>query len=125
AIAPMMQALEVQDYVTFYFVNSEFGLARGLAFDAAIAAFSAYIDKHEAEFFTAADDEFIQALTAIGIGIFVGLLLMIAVRIVFGRTVIRPLREAGTHFDRIAEGDLTQRVSVTSRNEIGLLFDAL
>jgi len=42
-----------------------------------------------------------------------------------GRMVLRPLREAGTHFDRIASGDLTQRVDVRSRNEIGLLYEAL
>jgi len=42
-----------------------------------------------------------------------------------GRVVLRPLRLAGTHFDRIAGGDLTQRVEVRSRNEIGVLYEAL
>ncbi|HEY9279624.1 MAG TPA: methyl-accepting chemotaxis protein [Eoetvoesiella sp.] len=124
-IAPMMQALEVQDYVTFYFVNSEFGVPRSEAFDASIKGFSDYIKKYEAAFYEQAQTDFERALIAIGFGIFVGLLLMVAVRIVFGRTVIRPLREAGTHFDRIAGGDLTQRVSITSRNEIGVLYEAL
>lgn len=36
--------------------------------------------------------------------------------------VLRPLREAGVHFQRIASGDLTQEVAVPSRNEIGELF---
>src|SRR3546814_6031972 len=39
--------------------------------------------------------------------------------------VLRPLRLAGTHFDRIAGGDLTQRVEASSRNEIGVLYEAL
>src|SRR3546814_2325079 len=39
--------------------------------------------------------------------------------------VLRPLRTAQVHFDRIASGNLTQRVDVTTRNEIGALFDAL
>lgn len=39
--------------------------------------------------------------------------------------VLRPLRRAGEHFDRIANGDLTQRVEVNSRNEIGQLYAAL
>lgn len=39
--------------------------------------------------------------------------------------MLRPLREAGIHFDRIASGDLTQRIHMQSRNEIGLLFAAL
>ncbi|SHI19344.1 methyl-accepting chemotaxis protein [Pollutimonas bauzanensis] len=41
------------------------------------------------------------------------------------RMVLRPLRLAGTHFDRIAGGDLTQRVDVMSRNEIGLLYESM
>ncbi|AIS16149.1 methyl-accepting chemotaxis protein [Pseudomonas rhizosphaerae] len=36
--------------------------------------------------------------------------------------VLRPLREAGEHFKRIANGDLTQEVVATGRNEIGDLF---
>ena len=36
--------------------------------------------------------------------------------------VLRPLREAGEHFKRIANGDLTQEVVAPSRNEIGDLF---
>ncbi|MDP9781736.1 methyl-accepting chemotaxis protein [Pseudomonas fluorescens] len=36
--------------------------------------------------------------------------------------VLRPLRDAGEHFKRIANGDLTQEVVVPSRNEIGELF---
>src|SRR3546814_9563210 len=38
-IDPMVQALESEDYTTFYFVNNEFGIARSEAFDASIAAF--------------------------------------------------------------------------------------
>ncbi|RTZ47529.1 HAMP domain-containing protein [Candidimonas sp. SYP-B2681] len=41
------------------------------------------------------------------------------------RMVLRPLRQAGAHFDRIAGGDLTQRVDVLSRNEIGVLYEAM
>lgn len=36
--------------------------------------------------------------------------------------VLRPLREAGEHFKRIANGDLTQEVVAPGRNEIGDLF---
>lgn len=40
-------------------------------------------------------------------------------------SVLRPLREAGVHFRRIAGGDLTQPVMVPGRNEIGELFTEL
>ncbi|SAI37907.1 methyl-accepting chemotaxis protein (pseudogene) [Bordetella ansorpii] len=41
------------------------------------------------------------------------------------RGVLRPLKEAGVHFDRIAAGDLTTRVQARSNNEIGHLFAAV
>ena len=41
------------------------------------------------------------------------------------RQVLQPLKDAALHFDRIASGDLTQRVAVNSHNEIGVLFTAL
>ena len=41
------------------------------------------------------------------------------------RGVLLPLQDAGRHFDRIAAGDLTQRVDARSNNEIGLLFSAV
>ena len=39
--------------------------------------------------------------------------------------VLRPLREAGRHFQRIAGGDLSEPVSVPGHNEIGQLFAEL
>ncbi|OFU81799.1 methyl-accepting chemotaxis protein, partial [Achromobacter xylosoxidans] len=41
------------------------------------------------------------------------------------RGVLLPLQDAGRHFDRIAAGDLTQRVEARSNNEIGMLFSAV
>lgn len=58
-------------------------------------------------------------------GIAVSLLISLAFYIFLDRVVLRPLTQAGQHFDRIANGDLTQRVEVTSSNEIGVLYEAL
>jgi methyl-accepting chemotaxis protein-2 (aspartate sensor receptor) len=55
----------------------------------------------------------------------IGLLLIIIMRIMLGRIVIKRLVQAGAHFDRIASGDLTERIDVRSRNEIGVLYEAL
>ncbi|NYT65069.1 Tar ligand binding domain-containing protein [Alcaligenaceae bacterium] len=53
-------------------------------------------------------------------------LIMVILSYLFLRSVmLRPLREAGVHFDRIASGDLTHRIQVKTHNEIGLLFAAL
>jgi methyl-accepting chemotaxis protein len=40
-------------------------------------------------------------------------------------TVLRPINAVKTYFDHIASGDLTQRVEVRSKNEIGVLYNAL
>ncbi len=124
-IDPMVQALDSNDYTTFYFVNSEFGIARSEAFEQSINTFSAHIDKAQEEFFIKAEADFRRAMVAIGFVILIGFLLMIVMRIIFGRVVVKQLVQAGSHFDRIAGGDLTQRIEVKSRNEIGVLYEAL
>ncbi|CAB3865835.1 methyl-accepting chemotaxis protein [Achromobacter sp. CF-sbj1-Ac2-l] len=55
----------------------------------------------------------IAALLAIGCWIFIN------------RTVLRPLHEAGDHFEKIAGGDFTGRIDVRSTNEIGQMFGAV
>lgn len=125
AVDPMVQALENSDTVTFYFVNNEFGVSRAEGFQRAVDEFNMKQGEIRAQFFQAADEALTRALTAMGIAVFIGFLLMVAIRLIFGRTVVRQLVQAGQHFDRIANGDLTQRVQVTSRNEIGVLYAAL
>ena len=124
-VDPMVQALESSDYVTFYFVNNEFGVARAETFQKAVDDFNAKQDEIRAVSFANAEQALNKALIAMGVAIFIGFLLLVGVRIVFGRMVLRPLVLAGQHFDRIANGDLTHRVQVTSRNEIGVLYAAL
>lgn len=41
------------------------------------------------------------------------------------RGILRPIRQIGLQFDRIAVGDLTQRIEVAGRNEVGLLYAAV
>ncbi|WP_459614083.1 methyl-accepting chemotaxis protein [Bordetella sp. 2513F-2] len=52
-------------------------------------------------------------------------LLALLVRLAFQRRVLRPLNEAGRHFDRIADGDLTGAIASRSDNEIGVLYAAM
>lgn len=125
AVDPMMQALDSGDLTTFYFVNNEFGVARAESFQRAVDNFNEKQSEIREAFFLEAEEALTRALIAMGIAVFLGFLLMVAIRIIFGRTVVRQLVQAGQHFDRIANGDLTQRVQVTSRNEIGVLYAAL
>lgn len=52
-------------------------------------------------------------------------ILALMARLIVSRTVLRPLKRVGQYFDHIAAGDLTQRIDVTSQNEIGALYTAL
>ncbi|SEJ12575.1 methyl-accepting chemotaxis protein [Achromobacter sp. NFACC18-2] len=51
--------------------------------------------------------------------------LVVGLYVVFGRAVFRPLQEAGRLFDRIASGDLTNRIEQRGNNEIGVLYAAV
>ena len=124
-VDPMVQSLESNDYVTFYFVNNEFGVPRAETFQRAVDAFNDKQAEIRAEFFAGAQAALYRAVTAMAIAILIGFILMVGIRLIFGRTVVRQLVEAGRHFDRIASGDLTNRVQVNSRNEIGVLYAAL
>ncbi|WP_459618393.1 methyl-accepting chemotaxis protein [Bordetella sp. 2513F-2] len=121
----MVEALRSEDYSTFYMVNNEYGTPRSAAFIAALADFSKYIAEREAATLEVARTNFDRALVAVAAAIVLSLILMVVARILFGRLVVRPLVEAGQHFDRIAGGDLTARVEVRNSNEIGQLFASL
>lgn len=53
------------------------------------------------------------------------LLLAALIRLAFRRGILRPLNEAGAHFDRIADGDLTGDIAMRGDNEIGVLYSAM
>ncbi|ALM83185.1 methyl-accepting chemotaxis protein [Bordetella sp. N] len=124
-IDTMVEALRSQDYSTFYMVNTEYGVPRSASFTDAIEEFTKYIGGEQAETNRQAKHNLDLALIAVGVAVGAAVLLMILSRIVFGRAVVRPLVEAGQHFEKIAGGDLTQRVDVRSHNEIGQLYAAL
>jgi len=52
-------------------------------------------------------------------------LLALLIRLAFHRGILRPLNEAGSHFDRIADGDLTGAIAMRGDNEIGVLYCAM
>ncbi len=53
------------------------------------------------------------------------LILAVLIRLAFRRSILRPLNEAGAHFDRIADGDLTGAIAMRGDNEIGVLYSAM
>ena len=63
-------------------------------------------------------------IAALALVVFVALAALI-IRLAFRRAVLRPLSEAGRHFDHIADGDLTGTIQRRGENEIGVLFLAM
>jgi methyl-accepting chemotaxis protein-1 (serine sensor receptor) len=70
-------------------------------------------------------DQFNLVVKLVALGMFACFFIAFVTYAFLARMVLRPLREAGAHADRIASGDLTQRIVVDSSNEIGLLLEAM
>ncbi|TDX31019.1 methyl-accepting chemotaxis sensory transducer with TarH sensor [Modicisalibacter xianhensis] len=67
-----------------------------------------------------------QLFEVIGLIVVVfALLMLVAVRFGLVTMVVRPLREAGEHFERVAKADLSHEIKVFNRNEIGQLFASM
>jgi len=68
---------------------------------------------------------FQRVVLIVAVSMLVALLFAISAYVFLQRVVLRPLVNAGSHFDGIAAGDLTRPIAVTSRNEIGVLYEAM
>jgi len=99
--------------------------AASAAYAAAMAEFDSvadgFIDTVLAD--TVSGERLMMAVMVVLLALTVVLALMAYLYV--GRQLLRPLAEAGQVFDRIAAGDLTQRIEARSNNEIGALFAAL
>ena len=114
-------SMAVQDYLD---LNAA-GSAANTALREAVGEVLAFVDK-------ATDDLVAQAAVAHGVSrtvtivmLAIALALALGCWIFINRTVLRPLHEAGSHFDKISAGDFTARIEVRSTNEIGHLFAAI
>lgn len=70
-------------------------------------------------------DHYQMVLGLVSVAIFAALAICVLSYLFLNSIVLRPLRQAGQHFDRIASGDLTQRVEVSGNNEISQLYESL
>jgi methyl-accepting chemotaxis protein-1 (serine sensor receptor) len=75
--------------------------------------------------FDQAEARYNAVLTAVAAGGAIALLLVGGTYAFLRSRVVRPLAEAARHFDRMANGDLTESVQQKSTNEIGALYGAM
>ncbi len=73
----------------------------------------------------AADELENQVTTVLYAGIVIAFIIAFALGLFISRLISRPIVEAVTAAQRVAQGDLTQKVSSTSRDETGELINAI
>ncbi|WP_447920395.1 methyl-accepting chemotaxis protein [Achromobacter aegrifaciens] len=125
AIVPMIAAIRAGNAQESSRLNLEKVTPLGLTFTAAIQKYLDYADEVGQRVARQASARINGA-----IALLIGLLIVVAALVVglyalFGRLVFRPLHEAGRLFDRIAGGDLTNRIEQRGNNEIGVLYAAV
>ena len=74
---------------------------------------------------TAAAKSYRDTRTALIILLAIGLAISLTLALVIARSVVRPLRRTHAVLDRVAHGDLTPRVPVSSVDEVGQMSSAL
>ncbi|OZI74677.1 methyl-accepting chemotaxis protein [Bordetella genomosp. 12] len=99
--------------------------AQNLRFDTSMEAYMSYVDGITDAYVAEAEVAHVQSNGVILALVGLSIVLALGAALFISRKVLKPLVEAGGHFDRIAGGDLTARVEVRSSNEIGQLFGAL
>ncbi len=125
AITPMIAAIRAGKAQDASRLNLEKVTPLGIAFTQAIQKYVDYADEVGQRVAREANTRINGAIAFL-----IGLLVVVAVLVVglyavFARSVFRPLREAGRLFDRIAGGDLTNRIEQRGNNEIGVLYAAV
>ncbi len=91
----------------------------------AFKSFDEFLTDQHANFVAPSEQRYVRGLYVFGGLLMLTVLLALMVLLTLSRTVLRPIKLAGAYFDRIASGDLTERIDVVSRNEIGALYGAL
>ncbi|MGU7813588.1 methyl-accepting chemotaxis protein [Burkholderia sp. AW49-1] len=96
-----------------------------VAFDQTAAAVIASLQKRAEERQAATQSQISLMVVLIAAGIAIAFVVVIAIRFAMRGLIVKPLEDAIAHFERIAGGDLTQPVNVSSTNEIGRLFGGI
>ncbi|QBC32014.1 methyl-accepting chemotaxis protein [Pandoraea sp. XY-2] len=124
-VTPALNALKQGDVAGFHQIQARVAPPAYAALDAAMRELQEIqIARQKARFDVAQHRYNVMRIT-LGATLAVALLLALWGRAMLARAVLRPIRDAIAHFERMAAGDLSQRVEQHTRNEMGQLFGAL
>jgi methyl-accepting chemotaxis protein len=124
-VAPALTALKSGDKNAFQQLQAHKLPSLYSAYEKAMLALEQLQLDHGAQRYQDAQDLFFAICVAVGIGMVVSLLASWIGRAVLMRAIVSPVDATIAQFQRIANGDLTSRITVTSNNEMGRLAAAL
>jgi len=124
-IEPAKAALKAGDKATFAQLQSHKLPTLYNGYEKAMLALEKLHVDHGAQRYGDAEDRFNAVAIAVAVGMAFALIMSWLARAALMRAIVHPVRDAIAQFERIAAGDLTRRVEVTSRNEMGQLASAL
>jgi aerotaxis receptor len=88
-------------------------------------AWQAYLRNEGRKDYLAADERFSRIRLLATAGTLIGLGIVGLVGFLLTRAIMKPLNQAIDHFDRISQGDLTDEIDISGRDEPGSLLCAL
>ncbi|VFR55917.1 Methyl-accepting chemotaxis protein I (serine chemoreceptor protein) [plant metagenome] len=125
SVENMGQAAAANDQAKYLQIKTQDATQASAALIRSLEAFETYANGRSDSFVTASEQR-ARMMDIVLVALAVLIVLSIVGSYMFlNRQLLRPLQRAGNLFDRIAAGDLTQRVEARSNNEIGQLFAAL
>jgi methyl-accepting chemotaxis protein-1 (serine sensor receptor) len=124
-VAPALAGLKSGDKNAFQQLQAHKLPTLYSAYEKAMLALEQLQLDHGAQRYQDAQDLFYAISVAVAIGMVVSLLGAWLGRAVLMRAIVRPVDATIEQFQRIANGDLTSRITVTSNNEMGRLAAAL
>ena len=124
-VAPALAALKAGDKNAFQQLQAHKLPSLYTAYEQAMLALEQLQLDHGAQRYQDAQDLFFAISVAVAIGMAVSLLGAWIGRVVLVRAIVTPVDATIGQFQRIANGDLTGQIVVTSNNEMGRLAAAL
>jgi methyl-accepting chemotaxis protein len=121
-ILPALKAIESGDIPDFH-AKTVMDVPRLFGdYTKAMTALADLQVKNAEERYLAAQARYTLVMWLVGIGLVVGLIVGIITQITLTRAIVGPIDDAIRHFEKIAAGDLTQRIDVWNETETGRLF---
>ncbi|MFJ2995050.1 methyl-accepting chemotaxis protein [Pandoraea sp. NPDC087047] len=121
-IVPALKAIESGDIPDFHAKTVMDVPRMFIDYSTAMTALADLQVKNAQDRYAAAQARYMLVMWMVGIGLAVGLLVGIVTQITLTRAIVGPIDDAIKHFEKIAAGDLTQRIDVWSDTETGRLF---